>query len=118
MGAMGFQRLVPIYSLHEDDPELSGSRGGVGGGRRAGGGLGEWIDALQDAHATGDLASVATCAGEHALQAGTLGYPGLRDAASDIRRAAEAGEAEDARKAIGDLIEIVQRVRLGHRSAA
>jgi hypothetical protein len=112
MGAMGFQRLVPIYSLHEDDPELSGSIDDFVVG------LGEWIDALQDAHATGDLASVATCAGEHALQAGTLGYPGLRDAASDIRRAAEAGEAEDARKAIGDLIEIVQRVRLGHRSAA
>jgi len=109
---MGFQRLAPIHSLHEDDPELSESIDDFVVG------LGEWIDALQDAHAAGDLEGVAARAGEHGRQAGTLGYPGLRDAAHEIRSAAESGEAETARKAIGDLIEIVQRVRLGHRSAA
>jgi len=110
--AMGFQRLAPIHSLHEDDPELVDSIDDFVVG------LGEWIDGLQDAYAAGDLATVALRAAEHARQAGTLGYPGLHDAARAIARAAEGGEAETSRKAIGDLIEIVQRVRLGHRSAA
>jgi hypothetical protein len=112
MEAMGFQRLAPIHSLHEDDPALSESIDEFVVG------LGEWVDSLQDAHAAADLAAVASRADEHARLAGSLGYPGLRDAAREIARAAGAGEAEDARKAIGDLIEIVQRVRLGHRSAA
>ena len=109
---MGYQRLAPIYSLHEDDPEFSEPIDDFVLG------LGEWIDALQDAHAAGDFAAVCQRAGEHALASVTLGYPGLEDAARQVVRAAEAGEEESSRKAIGDLIEIVQRVRLGHRSAA
>ena len=109
---MGYQRLAPIHSVHEDDPEFSeGIDAFVVG-------LGEWIDTLQDAHAAGDFETVVARAAAQALAATTLGYPGLSDAARQVVRAAEDGEDENSRKAIGDLIELVQRVRLGHRSAA
>jgi len=109
---MGFQRLTPIHSLHDEDPELAAEIDDFVVG------LGEWIDALQDAHAAGDLSGVADRAAEQSERARRLGYPSLAEAAGEVVRGAEAGEAEASRKAIGDLIEIVQRVRLGHRSAA
>jgi hypothetical protein len=109
---MGFQRLTPIRSAHEDDPELSAAIDAFVVG------LGEWIDALQDGHAEGDLARVAERAGEHAELARRLGYPGLGEAALAVAFSARADDEEGSRKAIADLTEIVQRVRLGHRSAA
>ena len=109
---MGFQRLAPIHSLHEESPELADAIDAFVLG------LGEWIDGLQDSHAAGDLASVTKRAGRHAEKADALGYPSLCDGSRAVVSAAAAGEPETARKAIGDLIELVQRVRLGHRSAA
>ena len=110
--AMGFQRLTPIHSLHEESPELADSIDEFVVG------LGEWIDGLQDSHAAQDLAEVEKRAEGHAERSDALGYPSLRDGAGAVAQAAHAGDLEAARKAIGDLIELVQRVRLGHRSAA
>lgn len=109
---MGFQRLTPIHSTHEEDEALRPAIDDFVVG------LGEWIDELQDTHAAGDLVRVAAAAHPHAALAERLGYPALRDGATQVARCAEAGEDQPARKAIGDLIEIVQRIRLGHRSAA
>jgi hypothetical protein len=109
---MGFQRLTPIRSTHEDDPELAAAIDNFVVG------LGEWIDGLQDGHAAGALAAVAERASAHAAVAGRLGYPGLGEAASAVAASARAGDEEGSRKAIGDLTELVQRIRLGHRSAA
>jgi len=109
---MGFQRLAPIHSLHEESPELADAIDAFVLG------LGEWVDGLQDGCAAGDLVAVAERAGRHAEKAETLGYPSLRDGARAVAQAAGEGEPETARKAIGDLIELIQRIRLGHRSAA
>jgi hypothetical protein len=106
------QRLTPIHSLRDDDPEVGDAIDEFVVG------LGEWIDGLQDAHAAGDLAAVADLAAAQAERAEDLGYPSLGDASRDVMRSAGAGEDDASRKAISGLIEIVQRVRLGHRSAA
>lgn len=109
---MAPDRLAPIRSVHEDDPELAPSidRFVVG--------LGEWIDTLQDACAAGDLKRVRDEANGQAVEAERLGYPVLAQGAAKVGVAAEQGESQATRKAIGDLIELVQRIRLGHRSAA
>ncbi len=109
---MSNDRLSPIRSTREDDAEVAPAidRFVVG--------LGEWIDDLQDAHAAGNLAGVRSLADAHAEEAAQLGYPVLAEGAGEVASAAKEGEAEASRKAISDLIEVVQRIRLGHRSAA
>jgi hypothetical protein len=109
---MGFQRLAPIHSEREDDPELLEAIDAFVVG------LGEWIDSLQDAQAAGDLWAASESARDQVVKAVRVGYPVLAAGAEKVAAAAQAGESEATRKAIGDLIELVQRIRLGHRSAA
>jgi len=109
---MGIERPTVIHSVHEDDEALRPriDRFVVG--------LGEWLDALQDAHAKEAISEVRELAVEHGRLAGELGYPGLVEAAADLEASCVAGDAEAARKTIAELTELVVRVRRGHRSAA
>lgn len=109
---MGTQKLTPIRSTCDEDPALAEAVDAFVIG------LGEWIDHLQDAHAEGDLTAVSEAARNHAAEAVRVGYPQLAETAGQVASSADAGDAEAARKSIGDLIELVQRIRLGHRSAA
>jgi hypothetical protein len=109
---MGLQRLSPIHSDHEDDDALRERIDAFVLG------LGEWVDALQDAHASGELSRVEGLAADHGREAHALGYPVLADATDEIVASCRASDAEAARKGIGDVTELIQRVRLGHRSAA
>lgn len=106
------QRLAPIHSICEDDPAVAEAIDAFVVG------LGEWMDDLQDAHASGDLSAVGRSAQQHVGEAERLGYPTLAEGAEGVAQAAQQGELETTHKAISDLIEIVQRIRLGHRTAA
>jgi hypothetical protein len=81
-------------------------------------GLGELVDACQDAEAAGrpeELGALATRLAERAAQ---LGFAPLETAAASICDACRSRGAEAARKAVQELTELAQRVRRGHRSAA
>ena len=109
---MAGKRLSPIYSKHEDDPAL---------GERIDAfviGLGEWIDSLQDAHAEGAFARAAELARLHASEATAVGYPILQESAEALSASCDEQDEQAARKTIRDITELIQRIRLGHRTAA
>jgi len=81
-------------------------------------GLGETVDALQDAEAAGDHAVLARRATALAVLAGELGYPPLVEAAERIAQASREHSPEAAHKAVAEVTDLAQRIRRGHRSAA
>ncbi len=81
-------------------------------------GLGERIDAFQDAESAGDRAALETLAGALAHDADAVGYAPLAEAARRVAEACAETAAEALRKSVIDLTEVAQRVRRGHRSAA
>jgi hypothetical protein len=81
-------------------------------------GLGETVDALQDAEAAGDHGLLARLAADLARVAEELGYPPMAEVASRVVAACQEASPEAAHKAIWNLTELAQRIRRGHRSAA
>jgi hypothetical protein len=102
----------PILSRHAEDPAFDEriDRFVVG--------LGERVDAFQDAERLGDRTALATLAEALRSEADALGYPPLSDAAAQVALACSDPSPEALRKSVLDLTEITQRVRRGHRSAA
>jgi hypothetical protein len=98
-----YERPEPaLRSSREDDPaiELQIDAFVVG--------LGETVDALQDAEAAGQLDALRRQAEALATRTRELGYESLADAANPVA----------AHKAVADFTELSKRVRRGHRSAA
>ena len=81
-------------------------------------GLGETVDALQDAEAAGNLAALHALAAPLCERARTLGYESLADVAREIVEAAADPSPDAARKAVEGFTELSKRIRRGHRSAA
>jgi hypothetical protein len=81
-------------------------------------GLGERIDAFQDAESQSDRSALATLAATLQSDADALGYAPLAAAADRVALACAEPGNEGLRKSVFDLTEITQRVRRGHRSAA
>ena len=108
-----FERKPPIRSTQEDVVELAEDidRFVIG--------LGESVDAIQDAELAQKFAEVAVLARTLSSNADRLGYPGLAMSAKGVSMAAEdAGGEEDLQETILELTELAQRVRQGHRGAA
>lgn len=80
-------------------------------------GLGEQIDAIQEADRIGDLASGAAMAQKLAGQAEQLGFPPLAEAAQEVAAACQEGDPHATHDRIVELTGIVYRVRRGHRGA-
>lgn len=102
----------PIVSTRSEDPDCEEriDRFVVG--------LGERIDALQDAESAGDRGALRALAEDFARESRELGYPSLADAARRLAEACADEGMETLRKSVVDLTELGQRVRRGHRSAA
>ncbi len=104
-------KRTPLFSTRANDPDLLDSLDDFVLG------LGERIDALQDAEIASDLARMGVLAGELRGAAADHGYEPLADCAADVKTACANGDAEAAHKGLLELTEIAQRVRLGHRGA-
>ena len=102
----------PIRSSREHEPDLEPEIDAFVFG------LGELVDAFQDAEIAGALTTLVQLSLRLAERAHALGYPVVADSAERIRSACEEQSPDAVRKAIQDLTEIAQRVRRGHRSAA
>ena len=102
----------PIRSLHEDDPEIEDALDSFILG------LGEVVDGLQDAILAQDWPKLTAGARAFCDMAQELGYPALVEVLTDVLSAANRPDEEGARKAVGDLTELAQRVRRGHHSSA
>jgi hypothetical protein len=76
-------------------------------------GLGERIDACQDAQARGDALGLLRCAGSLAERGEALGLPVLVHAAEEVRRACEDRNPLAAHKAVEELTGIAQRLWRG-----
>jgi hypothetical protein len=110
---MAFERPEPaLRSSREDDPELE-LRIDVFVLQ-----LGETVDELQDAEASGRLAALASLADELVGRCRELGYESLADVAQQMRAACSEQNPVAAHKAVVDFTELSKRVRRGHRSAA
>lgn len=101
-----------LRSSREDDPELA-LRIDVFVLQ-----LGETVDALQDAEASGKLPSLGTLARELVERCHELGYESLGEVALQITAACLEDNPVAAHKAVVDFTELSKRVRRGHRSAA
>lgn len=106
------ERKPPIRSTVEDVPEL------VQAIDRFVIGLAERIDSIQDAELQSDHFGLGRLAGQLALDADRLGYPGLATVARNAGAAATDGKRDALQEAVVELTEIGQRVRQGHRGAA
>lgn len=106
------QQRKPIYSVHEDDPQLHEpiSEFVVS--------LAERIDGLQDLHSLADFA----CLSEHcralAEEATRLGYPPLAAVAEAAAEACADHKAEASEEALMEMTDLCQRIRQAHRGAA
>lgn len=107
----GEDRPRPIYSALAEDPafqdaidafvvELAGR-----------------VDDLQDCEARADFESLAELARVLRRESEKVGYESLAACAAAVQAAAGERKGEDARKALVELTEVAQRVRLGHRGA-
>jgi hypothetical protein len=81
-------------------------------------GLGEAVDALQDAEAAGRLALLRELSEPMIERARELGYESLSDAARQILEACADPNPDATRKAVESFTELSKRARRGHRSAA
>lgn len=104
--------LPPIYSSCAHEVELEPEIAAFVYG------LGELVDAFQDAEAAGQLEELETLAVRLFERAARLGFAPLQAAAARIQDACRSRDADVARKAVQELTEFAQRVRRGHRSAA
>ena len=102
----------PIYSTRGDDADFDDAIGEFVAG------LGERVDALQDAEAADDREAVRRLAADFASEAEAVGYPAIAAAAREVGLACEEEPSEALRKQIVDLTTLAQRVRRGHRSSA
>ena len=109
---MDSRRPRAIVSLHADDPDQEEAIAAFVVA------LGERVDALQDAEAAGDSDLLRRLAHLLAEDANGAGYPSLCRAARAVAAACAEGAPEARTKAVVDLTELSQAVRLGHRSAA
>ena len=102
----------PIYSFHEDEPELQEA---INGFVIA---LAERLDTLQDLHSIGDLAHLGESCRELANEAERLGYPLLASVARATVEACQDGKAAASEEGLIEMTELTQRVRQAHRGAA
>ena len=102
---------APIYSTRDDDYELEDeiSEFAVTVAAR--------VDALQDAESTGDLDQLGALADKLGERSEALGFPGLAGVARSLSRACGEDKPEAAQRALVELTNLAQRVRLGHRGA-
>ncbi|MGH0029061.1 MAG: hypothetical protein ACQGVC_04680 [Myxococcota bacterium] len=107
----GQERPRPIYSSLAEDPALQDAIDAFVVR------LAERVDELQDCEARGDFRQLAQRAEELLLESTKVGYDGLSRCAAAARSAGQDRNGEAARKAIVELTEVAQRVRLGHRGA-
>jgi hypothetical protein len=107
-----FDRKPPIRSTQEDVAELADQidRFVIG--------LGERIDAIQDAELARASTRVSALARALSADAERLGYPGMALSAKGVAMAAEDDVPDELQETIRELTEIAQRVRRGHRGAA
>ena len=105
-------RPRPIYSSFADDPAQQDLIDAFVVG------LAERVDELQDCEARGELERLLVRAESLLGDARKAGYDPLVHCASTVRLAAQGARSLEARKALIELTEVSQRVRLGHRGAA
>ena len=109
----GFERPEPsLRSSRESDPEVEFQIDAFVIG------LGEAVDALQDAEAAGQLALLRDLSESLIRRARELGYESLSEAARQIAEASRDPNPDAARKAVESFTELSKRARRGHRSAA
>jgi len=109
----GYERPEPsLRSSRESDPEVEFKIDAFVIG------LGETVDALQDAEAAGQLAVLRDLSESLIQRARELGYESLSDAAREITEACADPSPEAARKAVETFTELSKRARRGHRGAA
>ncbi len=106
------ERRKPIYSVHEEDPELQEPINDFVVG------LAERIDGLQDLHSLADFTRLGELCSELAGEAQRLGYPLLASAARHASEAARDGKAEASEEALVEITDLTQRIRQAHRGAA
>jgi hypothetical protein len=75
------------------------------------------VDDLQDCEARCELPRLAELAEALRLDGARVGYDVLSQCAGAVSASAREGKPDDARKALIELTEVAQRVRLGHRGA-
>jgi hypothetical protein len=105
-------RPKPIYSIHEEDPELQESINDFVLS------LAERIDGLQDLHSSGDLTHLGEQCGNLADDAQRLGYPLFASIAGVAAAACLESKAEASEDALVEMTELIQRIRQAHRGAA
>jgi hypothetical protein len=108
---MAAAKNSPIFSTLAEDPKAGDAIDAFVVG------LAERVDDLQDCEARSDHDGLAAQAGRLAQDAERVGYDLLAATARAVLRAAGDRCVEDAHKAVVELTEISQRVRLGHRGA-
>lgn len=109
----GYERPDPaLRSSRESDPEVEFQIDAFVIG------LGETVDALQDAEASGRLEALRELAAPLIGRTLELGYESLSEAAREITLACGEPNPEAARKAVETFTELSKRARRGHRSAA
>lgn len=79
--------------------------------------LAERVDELQDCEARGDFPGLSERARGLQRESVRVGYEALASCAAAAAEAAGGRNGEETRKAVIELTEIAQRVRLGHRGA-
>jgi hypothetical protein len=106
------ERPRPIYSSFADDPAQQDLIDAFVVG------LAERVDELQDYEARGEFERLLLRAEALLGDARKAGYDVLVHCAASVRTAAQTRQSREARKALIELTEVSQRVRLGHRGAA
>jgi hypothetical protein len=102
----------PIYSMHEEDPELEDAINQFVVS------LAERVDDLQDHHSTAEFVRLAELALAMAEEADRLGYPLLGSVAKVVVEASRESKAEASEEALIEITGITQRIRQAHRGAA
>jgi hypothetical protein len=105
-------RPDPIYSVHEEDPDLGESINDFVIG------LAERVDALQDLHSLADFTRLALQCVDLGDEARRLGYPLLESVAHAAGDACKAGKQDESEQALMEMSQLTQRIRQGHRGAA
>jgi len=105
------ERLVPIYSTRDEDPEIREALEDFVVH------LAERVDLLQDAESAGDLPQLRALADLLAEDAQEYGFAALSELATLVSRCCEEDKPENARTVLGEATEIARRIRLGHRGA-
>jgi hypothetical protein len=107
----GQERPRPIYSSLCEDPTMQDAIDSFVVV------LAERVDELQDCEARGDLRGLAELATALEREGSRVGYEGLAACAASARQSAADRNAEETHKALIELTELAQRVRLGHRGS-